>query len=433
MRTLDIIHKKKNGGELSAEEIKFIVDGFTKGEIPDYQMSAFAMAVCFVGMTETEVSCLTDAMMRSGDTLDLSAFGDRTVDKHSTGGVGDKTSLVVAPVAACLGGIVAKMSGRGLGHTGGTVDKLESIKGFDTTVSPERFTEQAEKVGVVIAGQSANLAPADKKLYALRDVTSTIDSIPLIASSIMSKKLAAGSHSIVLDVKVGSGAFMKDIESAEKLARTMVSIGNSCGRKTRALLTNMDVPLGHAVGNSLEVIEAAGVLKGEVKGDLYEICVALASNMVSMVNGTGIADAERDVRRVIDSGEAFEKMKEWVAAQGGDSRYLDDPSLFPKAKVAHEVVSPSDGYIAGMDTEKIGDSSSILGAGRLKAGDPIDYSAGIVIAAKTGERVSRGDVIATLFTSDAELAKRAEEVYLDALTFSDTEPAPEKLIYKVIQ
>ena len=384
-------------------------------------------------MTDKEVTYLTDAMMRSGDTLDLSAFGDRTVDKHSTGGVGDKTSLVVTPVAACLGGVVAKMSGRGLGHTGGTIDKLESIKGFNTTVTPEQFIEQAKKVGLVIAGQSANLAPADKKLYALRDVTSTIDSIPLIASSIMSKKLAAGSHSIVLDVKVGSGAFMKDLESAEKLARTMVSIGNSCGRRTRALLTNMDVPLGRAVGNSLEVIEASQVLKGEVKGDLYEVCVALASNMVSMVRGTDIEDAERDVKRVIESGEAYAKMKEWVDAQGGDSEYLDDESLFPKAPVEYELTSGVDGYITRMDTEKIGDASSILGAGRRKAGDPIDYSAGIEIYAKTGQRVSHGDVIAVFHTSDIDLALQAKNVYREALTVSDAKPLPERLIYKIVQ
>ena len=432
MRALDIIQKKKSASELSDGEIKFLVDGFTRGEIPDYQMSAFAMAVCFTGMTEREVATLTDAMMRSGDTLDLSEFGDRTVDKHSTGGVGDKTSLVVAPIAASLGGTVAKMSGRGLGHTGGTVDKLESISGFNTTVTPEQFVAQAKRVGVVIAGQSANLAPADKKLYALRDVTATIDSIPLIASSIMSKKLAAGSHSIVLDVKVGSGAFMKDIESATRLAETMVSIGKACGRRTRALLTNMDVPLGRAVGNSLEVIEAADVLKGKVKGDLKDICVALASNMVSMVNRIDIADAEREVNRVIDSGEAFEKMKEWVSAQGGDSRCLDDPSLFPKAKCVYELTAENDSYISKTDTEKIGIASSLLGAGRQKAGDPIDYTAGIEIFAKTGDLVRRGDVIARFHTSDSERIAPAKETYLGALEFSDDVPEPEQLIYGVI-
>ncbi len=433
MRIPDIIQKKKIGAELSDEEIRYLIDGFTRGDVPDYQMSAFAMAVCFTGMTDREVAVLTDAMMRSGETLDLSMFGDRTVDKHSTGGVGDKTSLVIAPIAACLGGIVAKMSGRGLGHTGGTVDKLESIEGFNTTVSPERFISQAREVGVVIAGQSANLAPADKKLYGLRDVTATIDSIPLIASSIMSKKLAAGSHSIVLDVKVGSGAFMKDLDDAERLARTMVSIGSSCGRRTRALLTNMDVPLGRAVGNSLEVVEAAGVLKGEVEGDLKDVCVALASNMVSMVNCTDIAEAESDVRRVIASGEAFEKMKEWIAAQGGNAKYLDDISLFPRAKHIYELKSDRDGYISKTDTEMIGCVSSVLGAGRQKAGDAIDYSAGIEIFAKRGDLVSRGDVIARFHTSDPSLIAPASKEYLGALTFSAEEPEREELIYKVIQ
>jgi len=433
MRALDIIQKKKSGEELTREEIKFVIDGFTAGEIPDYQMSALAMAICFKGMCDREVADLTDAMMHSGDTLDLSMFGERSVDKHSTGGVGDKTSLVIAPIVATLGGVVAKMSGRGLGHTGGTVDKLESIEGFHTTISGEDFLAQAEKVGVVIAGQSADLAPADKKLYALRDVTATIDSIPLIASSIMSKKLAAGSHSIVLDVKVGSGAFMKDMDSASRLAETMVAIGKACGRRVRALITNMDVPLGKAVGNSLEVIEAAGVLKGEVEGDLKDICVALAANMVSMVNVIPYEEAERLVLYSIDSGKAFEKMKEWIAAQGGNSAYLDDTSLFPKAKFVYELKSGREGYIAKTDAEKIGVASSLLGAGRMKAGDPIDYSAGIEIFAKTGDYVAKGDVIARLHTSDESLLSGAAAKYAEALSFSDLAPGPEVLIYKTVE
>jgi pyrimidine-nucleoside phosphorylase len=395
-------------------------------------MSAFAMAVCFVGMSDREVADLTDAMMHSGDTLDLSAFGESTVDKHSTGGVGDKTSLVIAPIVATLGGTVAKMSGRGLGHTGGTVDKLESIDGFRTTLTGEEFMTQAKRVGVVIAGQSADLAPADKKLYALRDVTATIDSIPLIASSIMSKKLAAGSHSIVLDVKVGSGAFMKDMESAGRLAETMVSIGKSCGRKVRALITNMDVPLGDAVGNSLEVMEAAGVLKGEVKGDLYEVCVALAANMVSMVRGVAYLEAERLVAESIESGRAFEKMKEWVAAQGGRAEFLDDFDLFPKAPVVFDLKSDKEGYVSKTDAELIGVASSLLGAGRQKAGDPIDYTAGIKIYAKTGDYVKRGDVIARLYTSSNELLPAAAAKYREALTFSECAPEPERLILRTI-
>ena len=433
MRAVDIIQKKKEGGELTADEIKFFIEGFTAGEIPEYQMSALAMAICFVGMTDREVADLTDAMMRSGDVLDLSAFGDKSVDKHSTGGVGDKTSLVIAPIVATLGGVVAKMSGRGLGHTGGTVDKLESIAGFKTALSGDEFMAQAKKVGVVITGQSGTLAPADKKLYALRDVTSTIDSIPLIASSIMSKKLAAGSHSIVLDVKVGSGAFMKDMESAKALAEEMVKIGKSCGRRVRALITNMDVPLGRAVGNSLEVIEAAGVLKGEVGGDLKEVCVALASNMVSMVNLIPYEEAMARVLDAIDSGRAFDKMKEWVAAQGGDASYLDDFDLFPKAKVVYELKSDGAGYISKIDAEKIGVASSLLGAGRTKAGDPIDYSAGIEILAKTGDRVARGETIARFHTSSEALVAAAAEKYLSALSYSESAPEPEKLIYCTVE
>lgn len=433
MRAVDIIQKKKEGGELTAGEIKFFIDGFTAGEIPEYQMSALAMAICFVGMTDREVADLTDAMMRSGDVLDLSAFGDKSVDKHSTGGVGDKTSLVIAPIVATLGGVVAKMSGRGLGHTGGTVDKLESIAGFKTALSGDEFMAQAKKVGVVITGQSGTLAPADKKLYALRDVTSTIDSIPLIASSIMSKKLAAGSHSIVLDVKVGSGAFMKDMESAKALAEEMVKIGKSCGRRVRALITNMDVPLGRAVGNSLEVMEAAGVLKDEVGGDLKEVCVALASNMVSMVNLIPYEEAKTRVLDAIDSGRAFDKMKEWVAAQGGDASYLDDFDLFPKAKVVYELKSDSTGYISKIDAEKIGVASSLLGAGRTKAGDPIDYSAGIEILAKTGDRVARGETIARFHTSSEALVAAAAEKYLSALSYSENAPEPEKLIYCTVE
>lgn len=433
MRAVDLILKKRRGEELTDPEIRFLIDGFTKGDVADYQMSAFAMAVCFNGMTERETVTLTDAMMRSGDTLDLSSLGEMTVDKHSTGGVGDKTSLAVAPIAASLGCVVAKMSGRGLGHTGGTVDKLESIAGYETSLSAERFFEQAKRVGVVIAGQSADLAPADKKLYALRDVTGTVDSIPLIASSIMSKKLAAGSKSIVLDVKVGSGAFMKDTASAADLARTMVSIGKSCGRNVRALLTDMDVPLGRAVGNSLEVAEAAGVLKGEVKGELREECAALASNMVAMARGISTEEALRLVEGSIDDGSAFEKMKEWIAAQGGDARMIEDTSKLPAAKFVREIKCPETGFISKMDTEKIGISSSLLGAGRMKAGDAIDYSAGIEIFAKTGERVSRGDVIARLHTSSEELFAQAEKTYLSALTMSDCPPDSKEMIFDIIK
>ena len=320
MRMYDIIEKKRNGHELNENEIRFFIKGFTEGTIPDYQASALMMAIYFQGMTEKETVCLTDAMAKSGDTVDLSRFGTLSVDKHSTGGVGDKTSLIVGPIVASLGGKVSKMSGRGLGHTGGTVDKLESITGYNTTLTNEEFLNQVENVGVAIIGQSGNLTPADKKLYALRDVTATVDSIPLITSSIMSKKLAAGSHNIVLDVKAGSGAFMKTLDDAEALAEQMVKIGKSCNRNIAAVITDMNSPLGNAIGNSLEVIEAVKVLKGEVKNDLYEVSVQLATLMLSLCFGWSEAEAEEKVISAIENGSAFSKMKEWIKAQGGDEK-----------------------------------------------------------------------------------------------------------------
>ena len=433
MRAKDIILKKRYGEKLTDEEIRFFIDGYTKGEIPDYQASAFAMAVCFQGMDEREVVTLTDAMMHSGDTIDLSAFGNASADKHSTGGVGDKTSMAVAPIVASLGGVVAKMSGRGLGHTGGTVDKLESIPGYRTSMTSEEFLRQVSKTGIAVIGQSADLAPADKKLYALRDATSTVDSIPLISSSIMSKKLAAGAKNIVLDVKVGSGSFMKDIESAEALAVTMVNIGKGCGRNIRALITDMDVPLGHAVGNSLEVIEAAGVLRGDVKGDLREICAALSSNLISMIRSIPLEEAEELVCDAIDSGRAFEKMKEWIAAEGGDISYIENTDKFPKAKITYKIIAEKDGYVTATDTEKIGNAASLLGAGRLTKDDEIDHTAGIIIGAKTGERVRVGDTLAELFCSDEKLIEKAKEEYLSALTFGDKAPEAKPLIFKTVK
>ena len=385
MRMYDIIQKKKTGNELSEQEIKFFVDGYTKGEIPDYQASALMMAIYFNKMTDEETAFLTTSMANSGDSIDLSQFGVFSVDKHSTGGVGDKTSLIIAPIVASLGGKVAKMSGRGLGHTGGTVDKLESIPGYKTTLEVDEFLKQVDDIGVAVIGQSGNLAPADKKLYALRDVTATVDSIPLITSSIMSKKIAAGSHSIVLDVKCGSGAFMKTPEDAEVLAKEMVKIGRLCGRKMAALITDMDTPLGYAVGNSLEVIEAVSVLKGENRGDLFEVCVSLASNMISLVFSIDIYEAKRKVLKSIESGKAFEKMKEWISSQNGDARYLEDTSLFEKAKYSTHVFSAESGYIKKMDTEEIGLISVLLGAGRTKKEDRIDFSAGSIINKKTGD------------------------------------------------
>ena len=357
MRMVDLIEKKRDGGVLTDDEIRFIIRGFTDGSIPDYQMSAFAMTVFYKGMTDHETAVLTDAMMHSGDTVDLSSFGDKSVAKHSTGGVGDKTTLIVAPIVSSLGGKMAKMSGRGLGHTGGTVDKLESIPGYQTTLSADAFMRQVEQVGVAVIGQSGNLTPADKKLYALRDVTATIDSLPLITSSIMSKKLAAGAHSIVLDVKIGSGAFMKTLEDGQKLAESMVRIGRACGRNVVAVMSNMDIPLGFYIGNALEVREAVEVLQGHGCPDLTGVCIT---------------------QEAISSGRAFEQMKRWIAAQGGDAAVLDNVSLLPQASVQYELKAPQAGYIHHMDAQKIGESSAILGAGRKTKDDVIDPAAGIV-------------------------------------------------------
>lgn len=415
MRMYDIIHKKRDGGELTAEEIRFFVNGYVAGDIPDYQASALIMAIFFRGMTARETADLTMAMVQSGDTVDLSRFGTLSVDKHSTGGVGDKTSLIITPIVAALGGKVTKMSGRGLGHTGGTVDKLESIPGYETTLSADDFLKQVEEIGVAVIGQSGNLTPADKMLYALRDVTATVDSLPLITSSIMSKKLAAGSHNIVLDVKVGSGAFMKTEQDARALAQAMVDIGHRCDRRCTAVLTSMDAPLGYAVGNALEVKEAVEVLTGKTGGDLKEVCLALASEMVALVKEISPADAMMLVKETLDSGAAFEKMKEWIAAQGGDSRCLEDPTLFPQAAHALQVTAPADGVITAMNAEEIGMAAVMLGAGRAAKTDVIDPAAGIMLHKKTGDSVKKGEIIATLYTERAETLDAAKARYLAAL------------------
>ena len=433
MRMYNIIEKKRNGEELNEREINFFVKGYTEGSIPDYQASAFCMAVYFKGMTEKETVILTEAMAKSGDTVDLSMFGNLSADKHSTGGVGDKTSLIVAPIVAALGGKVTKMSGRGLGHTGGTVDKLESIPGYKTTLSQEEFISQIEKVGMAIIGQSGNLTPADKKLYALRDVTATVDSIPLIVSSIMSKKIAAGSHNIVLDVKCGSGAFMKTLKDAEILAREMVKIGKGCGKNIAALITDMDRPLGSAIGNSLEVIEAVKVLKGELDNDLKEVCVSLASEMISLVYSISYDDALKMVNDTLISGKAFLKMKEWISAQGGDTKYIDNTDLFRKAEFSRDIVAETDGYIASMDTEKIGLTSVILGAGRASKEDSIDFSAGILIYKKTGDEIRKGEKIATLLTNNNADFNDAVKMYNSSITVSSKKPEPKPLIYKIIR
>lgn len=432
MRMYDIIKKKRDGEELTREEIQFFIDGYVDGSIPDYQASSLCMAIFYQGMTEEETSTLTLAMANSGDTVDLSAFGDKTVDKHSTGGVGDKTTLVVAPIVSSLGCVIAKMSGRGLGHTGGTVDKLESIEGFNTALSPEDFFNQAENIGIAVVGQTGNLTPADKKLYALRDVTATVDSTPLIASSIMSKKIAAGSHTIVLDVKYGSGAFMKTPDDAEVLAKEMVRIGNNCGRKTSAVISNMDRPLGYNIGNALEVKEALEILRNRGAEDLHEVCLTLASQIISLSKGITFDEARALAEESLTSGKALHKFKEWIGTQGGNTSWIDNPDLFPKATVSYDVKSPKSGYIEKTDAETIGIASVILGAGRETKDDTIDMSAGIILRKKNGEHVNEGDIIATLYTCDESSLVSAEQKFLSAYVFSDNEPQEEKLIYKII-
>ncbi len=434
MRMVDIIEKKKIGEAHTREEIDFLISGLCREEIPDYQVSAWLMAVCFQGMTDEEIFLLTDAMAHSGDMTDLSPLGEKTVDKHSTGGVGDKTTLIVAPIVAACGGIVAKMSGRGLGHTGGTIDKLESIPGFQTELSRDAFFGAVKAHGLAVVGQSGNLAPADKKLYALRDVTSTVNSIPLIASSIMSKKLAAGAGSIVLDVKVGSGAFMKNIDSARALAEKMVAIGKAAGRSMAALLTNMDIPLGHAIGNALEVKEAVSVLEGNGPEDLTEVCLALATEMVAAVHHL-TPDAARDMcLAALTSGKAKQKLCDMAAAQGGDSQYIENTKNFPEAGTVYAVKAPRDGYIAGMDAEKIGVASSLLGAGRETKSDRLDMTAGIVLSRKTGEFVRCGEVLAELHTTErSHRIPDAESMFLSAFSFSEEKPEEAVLVYDVVR
>ena len=429
MRMYDIIKKKRDGFSLAKEEIDFFIKGYVDGTIPDYQASAFCMAVFYKGMTEEETANLTMAMANSGDTVDLSVFGTLTADKHSTGGVGDKTTLIVAPICASLGCVMAKMSGRGLGHTGGTIDKLESIDGFNTALSPEEFFAQVEKTGIAVVGQTGNLTPADKKLYALRDVTATVDSMPLIASSIMSKKIAAGAKNIVLDVKCGSGAFMKTPEDAEALATEMVKIGKMCHRNTAAVITNMNRPLGNNIGNALEVIEAINVLKNNGPEDLTSVCLALATQIVSITKNISREDAENLTKDTLQSGKAYGKFIEWINAQGATENALD----FKKADYSYPVIAETDGYIISSDAEKIGICAVILGAGREKKDDTIDMSAGIILNKKTGDKVNKGDVIATLYSCNKSSFEGAKNKFLDALQISEEEPIKEPLIYKIIK
>ena len=433
MRMYEIIKNKRDNKELTKEEIEFFVKGYTDGSIPDYQASALTMAIFFNGMTEKETATLTLAMAESGDTVDLSLFGDKTVDKHSTGGVGDKTTLIVAPIVASLGCIIAKMSGRGLGHTGGTVDKLEAIDGFNTSLTNEEFFKQVKNIGIAVVGQTGNLTPADKKLYALRDVTATVDSIPLIASSIMSKKLAAGSHTIVLDVKCGSGAFMKTPEEAKALATEMVKIGKNNGRNMAAIITDMNTPLGKNIGNSLEVIEAIEILKGNGAEDLKFVAKALASQIVALSKNIGIDEANELVDNTLSSGEAFKKFKEWISHQGGNGNWIKNPELFPKAEFKEDIIAERDFYISSMNAEEIGVSSVILGAGREKKDDIIDFSAGIVLNRKSGDKVAKGDIIATLYTNNKNSLNTAKEKFLSAIEYSNEKPKEIPLIYEIVR
>ena len=429
MRMYDLISKKRNGGALNREEMTHLIHGYVKGEIPDYQMSAFLMAVYFQGMTKEETAVMTELVAKSGDVVDLSSIEGIKVDKHSTGGVGDKTTLIVAPLAAACGVKVAKMSGRGLGHTGGTVDKLESIPGMRVSLEREEFFDIVNKTGLCVIGQSGNLTPADKKLYALRDVTATVESIPLIAVSIMGKKLAAGSDCILLDVKTGSGAFMNTVEDSLVLAQEMVSIGESAGKKTAALITNMDIPLGNNIGNSLEVIEAVETLKNQGPKDLTEVCIQLAANMLYLA---GIGDMDScllKVKEAMENGTALQKFLEMVEAQGGDTSVIKDISKFEKASAEREVISPYDGYITFMDTKVCGVASCILGAGRETKEDVIDYSAGIVLKKKTGDKIQKGDVLAVLYGNKEEKMQPAEKQFLSALKVEMEEPEKEKLVY----
>lgn len=433
MRMYDLIKKKRDGGILTEQEIAYMIQGYTNGKIPDYQMSAMMMAMYYQGLNEKETLSLTMEMAHSGELLDLSAIHGVKVDKHSTGGVGDKTSLALTPMAAACGVKVAKMSGRGLGHTGGTIDKLESFAGFRTDITTEQFLSQVNRIGVAIMGQTADLAPADKKLYALRDVTATVDQMSLIASSIMSKKLAAGADAIVLDVKTGSGAFMKMEEDAEALAREMVRIGNGAGRKTTAVITDMDQPLGFAVGNALEVREAINTLSGNGPEDFLELCLTLGSHMLL---AAGKVDSEKQAREklrgVIADGSALKKLADFVAAQGGDADMVYHPERLPRAAFTESVCAGSDGYISRIICDEVGICSLMLGGGRETKEDVIDLSVGIVFHKKKGDAVQSGDVVATLHANDKEKLAAAKSRLLRAIAVSAEPVSKVPLIKRVI-
>ncbi|MBU3108015.1 pyrimidine-nucleoside phosphorylase [Clostridium gasigenes] len=433
MRMYDIIKNKRDHKELSKDEIDFFIENYVAGEVTDYQASALLMAIYLNGFTEVETSNLTMAMVNSGDVIDLTMIDGIKLDKHSTGGVGDKTSLILIPMVAAAGGKVAKLSGRGLGHTGGTLDKLESIPGFNIEVDEAKFKDLVQNAGLVIAGQTQNLVPADKKIYALRDVTATVDSIPLIAASIMSKKIASGSDAILLDVKYGEGAFMKTAKDAEELARAMVSIGKNLGRNTSAAITLMGEPLGYAVGNALEIQEVIEVLSNRGPDDLRELCLELGAQMLKLGNiEVDVEKGRKLLEELLANGKALSKLRELVINQGGDPTVIDNPKKFTISPLIHEVKSPKEGYVFDLDAEKVGISSLITGAGRETKADNIDHGAGILLKIKMGDYVKKGDVLATLYSSHENLFVKAEEVLLEAYDIQDKKPVKVSIINKII-
>ncbi|MDX8044837.1 pyrimidine-nucleoside phosphorylase [Gracilibacillus sp. S3-1-1] len=432
MRMVDLIAKKRDGKSLTKNEIDFMIDGYTNDQIPDYQMSAMAMALYFQGMTTEERVNLTMAMVESGDQVDLSDIEGIKVDKHSTGGVGDTTTLILAPLVASVGVPVAKMSGRGLGHTGGTIDKLESIEGFQVELTSEQFNKLVNEQKVAVVGQSGNLTPADKKLYSLRDVTATVNSIPLIASSIMSKKIASGADAIVLDVKTGSGAFMKELEDAKELARAMVDIGNGAGRETIAVISDMNQPLGFAVGNALEVKEAIDTLQGKGPKDLHELCLTLGSQMVYLAKqAASIEEARQKLEEVIASGKALEKFKEFVESQGGDPSMVDQPSQLPQAKYVVDVKAKETGVVHEIIADEIGIAASMLGAGRMTKESEIDLAVGVVLQKKIGDNVTEGDTLVKVY-SNQEDNNEVEQKIIEAYSIEQEEVNNQPLIYEII-
>jgi pyrimidine-nucleoside phosphorylase len=429
---VDLIEKKRDGHELTTEEIKFIINGYTDGSIPDYQVSALTMAIYYKGMTEKERADLTMAMVESGDQIDLSQIEGIKVDKHSTGGVGDTTTLVLGPLVAALGVPVAKMSGRGLGHTGGTIDKLESVEGFHVEIDNAEFIDLVNKNKIAVIGQSGNLTPADKKLYALRDVTATVDSIPLIASSIMSKKIAAGADAIVLDVKTGAGAFMKTLDDSRELAKAMVRIGNNVGRRTMAVISDMSQPLGFAIGNALEVKEAIDTLKGEGPEDLTELCLTLGSHMVYLAEKAGSLDEARTMlKNVIKDGSALEKLKEFLSSQGGDASIVDDPSKLPQAQYTFELEAKEDGFVSEIVADEVGTAAMLLGAGRATKESTIDLAVGLVLRKKIGDEVKTGESIVTIYSNFENVDEVKEKLY-ENIKVSSTKVAAPILIHEEI-